>query len=150
MTLSIGIDDPHDPAASALLSASHALMQGLFPAESNHYLSVDDLCQPDILFFTARLGGEIKGCCALKVFHAYGEIKSMFVHPPARGHGIAQRLLGHIETEARMLALPCLRLETGVLLQEAHRLYRRDGFREIGPFGNYDPDPNSLFMEKTL
>jgi putative acetyltransferase len=29
-------------------------------------------------------------------------------------------------------------------------LYRSHGYREIGPFGSYGPDPLSLFMEKRL
>ena len=34
-------------AATALLQASHALMTSLYPAEDNHYLSIDALCRPE-------------------------------------------------------------------------------------------------------
>ena len=150
MNVSIETGDPRDPAATALLRASHALMQELFPAESNHYLSIDALCRADIQFFVARVDQDIKGCGALKLGDGYGELKSMFVHPSARGLGIAHRLLDHIETKARAHPVACLRLETGVLLQDAHRLYRRHGFSERDAFADYPDDPNSLFMEKML
>ncbi len=41
-------------------------------------------------------------------------------------------------------------LETGNRQPEAQRLYERDGFALCGPFGDYAPDPHSLFMVKPL
>jgi putative acetyltransferase len=32
----------------------------------------------------------------------------------------------------------------------ARTLYARAGFAECGPFGGYGPDPNSVFMTRTL
>ncbi len=46
--------------------------------------------------------------------------------------------------------LRLIQLETGVKSDEARRLYRRLGSIERGPFGNYGPDPLSIFMEKFL
>ncbi|GGF56767.1 hypothetical protein GCM10011332_07780 [Terasakiella brassicae] len=40
--------------------------------------------------------------------------------------------------------------ETGVSQPEVIGLYRNAGFVEIGPFGEYQLDPLSLFMEKEL
>lgn len=142
--------DPRSPGATALLNASHALMQSLFPPEDNFYLEIDELCTPDIHFFVAERGDEILGCCALSVKDHYGEVKSMFVDPVARGAGIAQALLTQVEETARGLGLPFLRLETGALLTEAHRLYARYGFKECGAFGDYPEGNSSLFMEKAL
>lgn len=142
--------DPRDPQAVALLRASHALMQELFPAESNHYLSVDDLCRPDIRFFLAREDDEVLGCGALAIRDGYGEVKSMFTTEAARGRGVGDRVLTAIVTTAKLEGLPVLRLETGNALEAAHRLYRRHGFVERGPFGDYTDDPLSLFMEMPL
>jgi putative acetyltransferase len=142
--------DPRDPAATALLKASHALMQALFPAESNHYLSIDNLTGPDICFFVADLDGVTAGCAALALRDGYGEIKSMFVDPGARGAKIGTKLLDTLETEARARALPYLRLETGDKLTAAHKLYAAQGFVPRGPFGEYPKDPLSLFMEKKI
>lgn len=149
-TLHIGYDDPRDPGAAALLRASHALMQSLFPPEENFFLDIDALCAPDIRFFTARMGACFLGTGALAIRDGYGEVKSMFVSEAARGKGVAGALLERIAVEARALGLPCLRLETGNTLHDAHLLYARHGFAPRGPFGDYPDAPSSIFLERTL
>ena len=146
----VEIGDPRHPQATALLQESHQLMQDLFPAESNHYLSIDDLCTPDITFLTAMTDGEIIGTGALADKGDYGEVKSMFVATSARGTGTAGAILRMIEDIAREKGHTYLRLETGDKLDAAHRLYERHGFTQRGPFGDYPEDPLSLFMEKLL
>ena len=150
MNVTIEPGDPRDPQVVELLTQSHELMQSLFPEESNHYLSIDTLCGPDTRFLVARRDGETLGCGALIVKPGYGEVKSMFTDPAARGLGLGALILAGIEDQARSENLPVLRLETGHLLADAHRLYARSGFSECGPFGDYRKDPNSLFMEKAL
>jgi putative acetyltransferase len=142
--------DPHDPRATALLKQSHALMESLFPPEDNFYLDVADLVAPHIHFFTAREGDVILGTGALAIKEGYGEVKSMFVAGNARGKGVGASLLRQIEDSAREAGLPVLMLETGNVLHEAHRLYRRHGFAERGVFGDYVEANSSLFMEKIL
>lgn len=148
--ISVILGDPYDPQVTALLQQSHALMESLFPAESNHYLSVDALCTPDIRFFVAKDGDVILGCGALATKKGYGEIKSLFTDPVARGKGIARQIMQYLEREAVHQGFPMLRLETGNLLKEAHQLYAGLGYKERGPFADYPDDPNSLFMEKVL
>lgn len=149
-TLTIRLGDPRSQGATALLEASHALMQALFPVEENHYLSIDALCQPDILFFEAELDGVSAGCAALALREGYGEVKSMFVDPASRGAKIGVKLLARLEEEAIKRKLPVLRLETGDKLPAAHRLYASQGYLDRGPFGGYVDQPTSLFMEKRL
>lgn len=142
--------NPHDPGPATLLAASHALMQSLFPPEDNHFLSLEALCAPHIRFFAARDGAAILGTGALAVMDGYGEVKSMFTAPQARGRGVARALLRQIEDEALAQGLPALRLETGDSLTEAHRLYHAFGFVPCGPFGDYTVNGSSVFMEKRL
>lgn len=142
--------DPHHPQATALLKQSHALMESLFPPEDNFYLDIDQLCAPDIHFFTGREGDQVLGTGALKVNQGYGEVKSMFVDEAARGKGIADALMRAIEDTAREAKLPMLKLETGNVLYAAHKLYRRHGFTECGVFGDYVEANSSIFMEKAL
>lgn len=141
---------PKDPAASALLRASHALMQSLFPPEDNFFLDIEELCRDDIRFFAARIDGTLVGTGALALKEGYGEVKSMFVDEAARGKGVADAILRQIEDEARAHDLAVLRLETGNVLYAAHRLYARHGYVTCGPFGDYHAAPSSLFMEKAL
>jgi len=142
--------DPRDPRATELLQQSHALMQRLFAKDACHYLPIDALCGPDIRFFLATGAGAALGTGALAIRDGYGEVKSMFTAPAARGKGVADALLTRIEATARAEGLPLLRLETGTGLDAAHRLYGRAGFTPCGPFGTYTAAPTSLFMEKPL
>lgn len=142
--------DPRDPRATQLLESSHALMLSLFPADACHYLSIDALCTDDIHFFVARVDGQVMACGALADKSDYGEIKSIFTAPEARGLGLARRLIESLEAKAKELDLNILRLETGTLLNDAHRLYGRLGYVDRGPFGNYSKNPHSIFMEKRL
>lgn len=150
MSVTVKPGDPRDPAASALLKQSHALMESLFPPEDNFYLDIDALAQPQIAFFVALRNGETLGTAALADKGSYGEVKSMFVAEAARGLGVGAALLARVEAEARARGLPALMLETGNLLHAAHRLYARAGFIERGPFGDYPEANSSLFMEKRL
>lgn len=142
--------NPSDAAARALLEESHALMLSLFPAEDNYALNVEDLMAPEIRFFIARDGQTVLGTGALQIRPGYGEVKSMFTAPAARGRGVAAALLRQIEDEARANALPVLRLETGEALHAAMRLYERHGFTRCGRFGDYPENETSVFMEKRL
>lgn len=150
MSVTVAPGDPRDPAASALLKQSHALMQSLFPAEDNFFLDIDQLCAPHVAFFVATRDSDTLGTAALADKGTYGEVKSMFVDEAARGLGVGAVLLARLEAEARARALPMLMLETGNLLHAAHRLYARAGFTERGPFGAYPDAGSSLFMEKQL
>ena len=111
---------------------------------------MDELAQPHIDFWVAEAGAQPLGCVALARLDGYGEVKSMFVDPAARGTGVGGALLQVLEARARAIGLPVLRLETGDDLHAAHRLYRRHGFTECGPFGDYEEGPHSVFMEKRL
>lgn len=150
MTVEISPGDPHHPEATALLKASHALMTELFPPEDNFFLEIDDLCAPEISFFVAREGERILGTGALADKGGYGEVKSMFVAPDARGKGVGAGLLSQLEITARAKGHKALKLETGNVLHAAHRLYERAGFTRCGPFGDYPEANSSVFMEKQL
>lgn len=141
---------PDSPEGTALLTASHAYLQSLYPPEDNYFLSIDELCAPHIRFFIAERDGTPCGCAALAVMGDYGEVKSMFVDPTLRGSGTGAALMERLEAEARALGLAAMKLETGDDLYPAHRLYRRHGFTDCGPFGDYTDGPHSVFMEKRL
>ncbi|EIE50192.1 putative acetyltransferase protein [Citreicella sp. 357] len=150
MPLSIKPVSPRDPRAIALLSESHALMESLFPPDENTCLDSDALCADGITFYGAEEDGELLGCAALARRDGYGEVKSMFVAPVARGIGVARRLLAHLETEAKVEGLTLLRLETGNKLAAAVSLYERHGYIRRPPFGAYRSNGSSLFYEKTV
>lgn len=135
----------------ALLSALDAYLEALYPPISNHILSIETLCAPNVAFFVARRHGAAVGCGALLIEQAgYGEVKRMFVAPAARGQGVGRRILRCIEERAAREGLALIRLETGIHQAEARALYRAFGYADCGPFGQYFADPLSVFMEKRL
>lgn len=147
----IAIEDPGQPNIVALLRAADEWYATLYPADSNHLLDVGTLQQPGVSFFVARQAdGALLGYGAVVDQGDYAEIKRMYVAPAARGLRLGRRLLQDLERRAAELGHVCIRLETGIRQPEAIGLYRKAGYREIGPFGDYSPDPLSLFMEKRL
>lgn len=142
--------DPRAPGPSALLEASHALMQATFPPEENYFLNIDELCDETIVFFAAREGDVTLGTGALALKDGYGEVKSMFTAPNARGKGVAAAILRALEDTARKKNLSLLKLETGDPLDAAIRLYERAGFTRCAIFGAYEPNASSVYMEKHL
>jgi putative acetyltransferase len=148
-TLLIREERPDQPEVLRLLVARDALSAALYPPESNHGLDLAALLRPEVTFLVARREGAAVGCGALvRQVGGDGEIKSMFVDECARSAGVGRALLAVVESRAQ--ALTSLRLETGIHQHAALRLYRTAGYREIGPFGGYRPDPLSVFMEKRL
>lgn len=141
---------PLDPGPKALLEQSHQLMVTLFAPEDNYFLGFEALCEPNVHFVVGREGDSILGTGALVNQGAYGEIKSMFTSPEARGKGVAAALLRALEDHARDAGLALLRLETGEALDAGLRLYARHGFTRCARFGDYEVNDVSVYMEKAL
>jgi putative acetyltransferase len=149
--IKIQTDDPASPAARELILRLDTLMSSLYPAESNHLLSVEALRQPNVTFLTAGVDGEVAGCGAfVNQGGEYAEIKRMFVLPEFRGLKLGRRILDELENRARASGLALARLEMGIYQPEALLLYERAGYQRCGPFGDYSEDPLSIFMEKKL
>ena len=147
----IARERPDQPDVMRLIEALDAHATALYPPESNHLLDIAALCEPAVTFLVVRAGGKAVGCGALlRDPRGWGEIKRMYVRPDQRGRGIGVRVLAELETTARAGGLPLLRLETGIHNTEALGLYRRAGFAECAAFGDYAPDPLSVFMEKRV
>ena len=139
------------PDAAALITELDGYLAGLYPPQSNHGLTIAQIAQPNVRFFVLRHAGEAIGCGAfVNVDGEYAEIKRMYVRPGQRGRRLGRRLLEFVEARARDDGLRLARLETGIAQPEALALYERGGYRRRGPFGSYEPDPLSVFMEKSL
>lgn len=146
----VRIESPRQPDVGRLLAELDAYLEALYPPQSNHILSLEELCRPNVRFLVARRAAEALACGALVVEDGYGEVKRMFVKPAARGRGLGRQILAGIEARAALEGVGVLRLETGVRQAEALGLYRACGYAERAPFGAYVEDPLSVFMEKLL
>jgi len=149
----IVLDDLSGPEVSNLIGEHLRNMHQLSPPESIHALGLEKLRQPDITFWTVWEGAELLGCGALKELDAsHGEIKSMRTAAAHLRKGVASVMLRHILDEAKRRGYRRLSLETGaaIAFEPARQLYARHGFVPCGPFGDYRPDPNSVFMTLEL
>ena len=116
---------------------------------SAHALDLDSLRTPDISFYSAWDGETLLGIGALKrLSPTHGEIKSMHTAEASRRKGVGAAIVRHIVDAARSAGMTRVSLETGSwpYFVPARALYQSQGFVECGPFGDYKPDPNSVFM----
>ena len=149
----IVIDDLTGPAIVAFLSDHVEEMRTVTPPESSHALDVDGLRAPEVTVWSISDGHGVVACGALKELDAgHAEIKSMRTAASHRGQGLADRILRHMIDEAGRRGYRRLSLETGseAFFAPARRLYGRHGFTYCEPFGDYLPDPLSVFMTRVL
>lgn len=151
--LKIVVDDLSGPKTAAFLEEHVQQMRSLTPPESKHALDLDGLRKPGTTFWSALDGEVLVGCGALKTLDPlHAELKSMRTKPVRRRSGVASRLLRHILAEARAMGFARLSLETGSadFFLPARRLYEKFGFAYCEPFADYERDPHSVFMTRTL
>ncbi|WP_241963235.1 GNAT family N-acetyltransferase [Paracoccus suum] len=151
-TIAIAEASPLDEAADLLFARHTADMHADTPPESIHMLPREALAAPGISFYLLRVDDGAAAMGALKRSGSWGELKSMHVLSEYRGQGLSHRLLSHLIEVARAEGLARLYLETGAppTFGAARALYARAGFVDCPPFGNYAPDPNSVFMTLPL
>ena len=139
----------------ALIGELEAVLAAEYPPEQRHGLAIEAIFQPHVQFFLARRRGAAVGCGGVALFPDFAEVKRMYVRDIARGQGVADAILAHIEQEVRNAGLSLLRLETGTRQIAAMRFYARAGFRECPAFGDYALKPqqsiaSSVFFEKRI
>jgi len=137
------------PIAAALIGALNVELAAGYPEPgANHFrLDATEVAPGVGCFLVARWHGRPVGCGALRrltdaslereLGPRVGELKRMYVAPDARGRGIGRALLARLEDEARALGLTRVVLETGTRQTQALALYRRAGFTDIPPYGEY-------------
>ena len=138
----------------SLVGELDTILSAEYPPEQRH-CPLDAIFQPHIRFFLARLRGAAVGCGGVAIFSDFAEVKRMYVREVARGQGVADAILAHIEEEVCDAGLSLLRLETGERQVAAVRFYDRAGFRRCPAFGAYalmapQSIATSVFFEKRI
>lgn len=145
--------DLADRRIVALLRYHYDKCHEVTPPGSAHVFSLDRLAAPEIDFWAAWEGAVLLGVGAMKPLDgSHGEVKSMHTAEAARRRGVGGGILRHIMTTSRARGLTRLSLETGSFgyFAPAVALYKAHGFTECPPFGDYRPDPNSLFLTRDI
>ena len=145
-----GLDDPR---VVRLLGIHLTTARSQTAPGSAHALDLAGLKTPDITFWSAWESDDLAGVGALKRLSAsHGEVKSMHTAQAVRRRGVGAAMLRHIIAAARDRGMGKLRLETGSwpFFRPAVALYKRHGFVECPPFGDYTLDPNSIFLTRDV
>ena len=149
----IRLADLDDARVRALLAHHHASARAATAPGSAHALDLEELRAPEVAVWAAWEGDNLLGVGALlRLSPEHGEIKSMHTVAAGRRRGVGRAILLHIIDAAHDMGLHRLSLETGSwdYFRPARRLYRSHGFTECPPFGDYRPDPNSVFLSRDL
>ena len=149
---------PDGADAMRLVAELDACLSALYPAESQHGYSVEQLLARQVHFFIAYCGGAPAGCGGAQLMagdnesdgEPWAELKRMYVREPFRRRGLGLRLLQHLEQHIAAQGIGIIRLEAGIHQPAAIGLYEKHGYRKTGPFGEYRDDPLSLFYAKRL
>jgi len=142
-----------DPRVIALLDYHLRTARASTEPGSAHALDHAGLAAPGIRFWTIWSGETLLGVGAWKRLEpGHGEVKSMHTAQIARGKGVASAMLDHLVADAVAHDIARLSLETGSwdYFKPARALYRKHGFAECDPFGDYVPDRNSIFMSREI
>ncbi len=149
----IAVDDLSTADIRGLLQQHFDAMLANSPPGSCHFLNFDELKGADVSFWSIREHGHLAGCGALRQIDSrHGEIKSMRTVDAFQRRGVAAHMLDHILSIARSRGYRRLSLETGSgeSFASAISLYRRFGFVDCAPFGEYQEDVFSRFMSRSI
>lgn len=137
-----------------LLMESFAFMEGrIDPPSSLHNLDAAGLAlkAKDEVLLLAHSGDVLVGCVYLKPQKDCLYLGKMAVAIQARGQGVARRFVDWAEDEAKVRALPCLRLETRIELVENHAIFCALGFVETARTAHEGFDQTTgVVFEKAL
>jgi putative acetyltransferase len=151
--MQISVADLDEPEVLELLRMHARTARAATAPGSAHALDPVALRGADIEAWTIRDGQDLLGVGALqRLTDEHGEIKAMHTVESARRRGVGGAMLNHIVGAARTQGMTRVSLETGSwdYFLPARALYRRHGFVDCKPFGNYVADVNSVFMTLDL
>ncbi len=82
------------------------------------------------------------------------EVVRIYTKPEHRGHGYGKTMLQRLISDARVSGFKKLKLDTGIFMRDAQKMYRSHGFVECKAYEGAEPPPPLvhywLFMELDL
>jgi DNA-binding MarR family transcriptional regulator/GNAT superfamily N-acetyltransferase len=108
-----------------------------FEERRSSVADASELTPPAGRFLVGRIDGRPVACGGLKRVGAEtAYLKRMWVDASWRGLGLGRRVLEALERTAAAMGCRVVQLETNRALDEAVRLYRSAGYREVEPFND--------------
>lgn len=96
-------------------------------------------------------GSTMVGIGAIKAYSPSAlEIKRMFVTPAYRNKGVGSIILNELENWGKEMGCHQFILETGVFMEDAIALYRKNGYQVIPNYGQYEGVEDSICFQKVL
>ncbi len=142
-------------AIAAVIAASFAQYRGRLVPESGAFRETAATIAAELDRGTgaivAERNDEMLGCVLVEEKEGDLYFGRLSVLPSARGQGLAKRLIGAVEAEARRRGLPGVRLGVRVVLTDNQRLFQALGYRETSREAHPGFDhPTSINMRKPL
>lgn len=143
-------EDPGTPDASILMDELSDTLQRITGRSGKSSFDPEDVRAPRSLFVVARdITGKALGCGAFRPMDEHtAEVKRMYARMSGKGTG--GLILSYLEKRARELGYKTLKLETGLVNQQAVDFYERRGYTRIPNYGKYVDYPDSVCFEKKL
>lgn len=145
---------PDDPEVAPLFDAFIREADGPLEVEIDIEAEIaagppPELVPPNGVLLLAHVDGAAAGLGGIRYLDTeFAEVKSMFVSPTFRGHGLARRLLTELESIAAQRGCRAVRLDTSAYLTPAVALYRAAGYREVPAYN--DNRKADLWFERQL
>ncbi|MDG5804871.1 GNAT family N-acetyltransferase [Streptomyces ossamyceticus] len=76
-------------------------------------------------------GDPVTGLVVVEAHDDHLFLDVIAVHPDARGRGVGRRLLDFVDTHARALGLPEIRLYTNAMMWENRKIYPKFGYEVV-------------------
>lgn len=149
--LSLKIVKAEDDHLKFLISKLDEHLSQLYPIEGIFGLNLNSPKVNDTTFVVAYIGDIPVGCGAIRPLDKETiELKRFYVDSHYRNKGIATQLLKFLEIKAKNSNYKNLVLETGNQQPEAISLYKKNGYNEIFPYGEYIGCDNSVCFAKGI
>lgn len=144
----VGAENEH---LRILISKLDEYLNKLYPREGIFGLNLNDSKVKEITFVVAYISNIPVGCGAIRPLNSETiELKRFYVDSHYRNRGIATKMLKFLETKAKNSNFKDLVLETGNEQPEALNLYKKSGYHEVAPFGEYIGCDNSVCFTKRI
>ena len=142
-------------AIAGTIAAAFAQYRGRLIPESNAFRETPQAIADQLALgsgaIVAERNGTMIGCVVTEPLDGDLYFGRLAVLPEARGLGLARRLIGAVEDDARRRGLPGVRLGVRIALVENQRLFNSLGYREISREAHPGFDhPTSITMRKAL